>query len=156
MSEPERFKPKPLDRESLDVPLDPRWKVMGPEEEARLHARAVADHRRFQPLNPRMRRRLIVYVLGTAVGFALLGWLFLSASWRALAIFAGAGAALGAAVAWLRPSRFTTSGLYAVAGLVGSYVLGTHALLALLTGMLCASVGVLMGVLEELKRFDGE
>lgn len=155
------FKPKKLGRESLDTPLEPQWRVMGADQEKRLHERTVEQYRRFQVWGPRMRRRLRIYVLGTAAGFAVVGWLFLLATWRTLWIFGGVGAALGAVVAVLRPSDFLCGLLYALTGLAGSVILMRNVGLGAIGIVLSCTlfffvVGVALGRVEEFKRLDGE
>jgi len=156
VSDAKKFKPKALGRESVEAPMEPHWKVMGPKAEKELHAKAQAQHRRFQTFAPLSRRRLLLYVPGTAAGFAFLAWFFLRASLQTLAIFGAVGAVLGAAVAWFRPLDFTAGALYMLAGLLGAFLLGTQILMSLLFGMLSACVGLVIGRAEEWKRYDGE
>jgi hypothetical protein len=155
------FKPRKLDRESLEAPLEPQWRVMGAEQEQRQYEKSKAQYRRFQTLGPRTRRRLRVYVLGTSVGFACIAWLLIDASFRSLWVFGGVGAVLGAAVAFLHPTDFLCGLLYGVAGLVGYFLLrpgSGHAgiLMALLTLMCFGTIGIACGRAEESKRMDGE
>jgi hypothetical protein len=145
-----------LSRASVEAPLDPRWKILGPEEAARLHRRRQAEHARWNLLGPRNRRRFLRYFLGTAVGFAGLAWLVIGADARTLLLGAGAGALVGTAMAVLRPSEYLAGGLYGLAGLGTAFAAGRHPLLALLAAMMIGCVGLALGRLEELKRFDQE
>jgi hypothetical protein len=155
------FKPKNLDRESLEAPLEPQWRVMGADQEKRLYEKSREDYRRFQVFGPRMRRRLRIYVLGTAAGFAAVGWFAISGTLRSLLVFGGLGALLGAVVAFLRPSDFLCGLLYAITAIVAELVVfkggGLGALIMIMSSALFFGiVGIACGRMEEFKRFDGE
>ena len=156
MSEPRKFRPKRLRAESVQAPLRPEWKVMGEQEAHRLHEQAVADHRRFQWFGPRMRRRLLRYVVGTAVGFAVIGWLFVTGDVATFVTFFLVGIPLGAVVAVMRPLDFTAGALYALAALVAMFLTHRHLLLAALAALLFGSLGIAIGRGEEMKRLDLE
>jgi hypothetical protein len=151
-----RFRPKALSRESVEAPLEPHWRLMGPEEEKRLHRLAVAEHRRFRPFGPRWRGRMVHYGLGTAAGFAIAGFLLVSASPHVAATFAAVGLLLGAGVAILRPLDFLCGTLYGIAGFAATAASGLHLLLAVLAGGAAFGIGIAIGRGEEFKRVDGE
>ena len=156
MNEPKKFTPKALDSKALDVPIDPKWKVMAPEDQERLRAQAQAEHERFDPRGSRMRKRFLRCVLGTAVGFAILAWVFCLASWRTLAIFGGLGAVLGAFVAWLRPRDVLTALLYTIAAFVGAHFIGASLMMTGMFALLAGSIGMLIGRSEEWRAYDGD
>src|SRR5204863_3458083 len=106
-----------------EAPLEPHWRVMGAETEHELHEKSKQEYRRFQPFAPRMRRRLSIYALGTAAGFAGFGWVFLRGNLHTLWLFGGIGALLGVVVAFLRPTDFACGLLYALTALVGTVLL---------------------------------
>jgi hypothetical protein len=157
------FKPKPLPRISVDVPMEARWKVMGPEDAKRLHERAQEQHERFRPMGARRRRRLVRYVLGTALGFAAIGFLFVAGDFTTIWVHFLVGMPLGAVVAWTYPGDFTTGALYAVAGFVatvlrrpmhGSPVAAV--LFGCLVALLMGCIGIALGGAEANKRMDLE
>ena len=156
MSEPKKFKPKALSRESLDVPVEPHLKVMGPKAEKELHEKALEQHRRYKVFGPRQARRLRLYVPGTAVFFALVGWLFLQGTWRAFGIFGLVGAFLGAAVALLHPREFAACALYLLAALIATYLLDMPMSVCLRFSVLVSLIGVAVGRSEQMKWMDGE
>lgn len=156
------FKPAKLPLESVEAPLEPHWRVMGAEQEKKLHEKAVAEFHRYRLLGPRMRRRLRIYVLGTAAGFAAVGWFFISGSTRALWVFGGLGALVGAVVAWLRPTDFLCGLIYAFAGVTAQVAMfrdvGGRALMMMvvLGALFFGIVGIVCGRMEEFRRLDGE
>jgi hypothetical protein len=154
------FKPKKLDRESIEAPLEPQWRAMGPEQERRLLEKSREEYRRFQAFGPRARRRVRVYMLGTAAGFAVIGWFLIDGSLRAIWIFGAVGAGLGLGVALLRPTDFLCGLLYAIAGLVASLLHrgGGRAgmLMALLTAFCFGCIGIACGRAEDYRRTDGD
>ncbi len=156
MSDAPRFQPKPLSKASVEAPLEARWKVMGDEEARRLHARALDEHRRWARFGPVSRRRFLVAVIGSAVGFAALGWLFISGNTRALLYFGVAGACLGVANVLVRPAEFLTGLFYGLAGLVAVLQMGGHILQGILAAFCLGTIGVAVGTTRSLKRLDGE
>jgi hypothetical protein len=155
------FKPKKLDRESLETPLEPQWRVMGPDAEHRLHEKSKAQYRRFRSFGARSRRRVRVYTLGTAIGFAAIAWLLIDASLRTIWVFGGVGAALGIVVAILRPTDYLCGLLYGMAGLAGYWWLRpgggrVGVLMAMLTLLCFGTIGIACGRVEEFKRIDGD
>ncbi len=156
MSDPSRFHPKPLPKASVEAPLEARWKVMGDEEARRLHERAQAEHRRWARFGPVSRKRFLVAVIGSSVGFALLGWLFISGNTRSLLYFGVAGAFLGVVNAVVRPAEFLTGLFYALAGLVAVLKMGGHILQGILAAFCLGVIGIAVGTTESLKRLDGD
>lgn len=157
MSRPGRFRPKRLRAESVEAPLEPQWKVMGEEEAQRLHEKSLAQHRRLAPLGGRWRRRMVRYVVGTAVGFGLLGWFLIGSDWATLRSYTITGIPLGALVALWRPLDFTAGSLYALAGMSASLFAGrTNLLMVMLAGLVCGCIGIALGRVEEGKRLDLE
>ena len=150
------FKPKSLTRESVEAPMQPGWRVMGEDEERRLHENALAEHRRYATWNPRFRRRVVKYVVGTAIGFAIAGYLFVLGHASTLLAFAAVGAVLGVIVAWWRPTDFTASMLYVAAGLVGGALAHASFFFTVLGALWLGIVGIIVGRGEEMKRVDFE
>ena len=151
-----KFRPKALSKASLEAPMEPRWKVMGPDEAKRLHAAALAQHHRFNPFGPRLRKRFATITIGTSVAFIVLGWLMVSGTMRVFLPFGGVGLALGAVVAILRPYDFLAGALYALAALVAALMMHTPLLLAMLAAMGFYCIGIMTGRVEEGKALDGE
>ena len=156
MTDSPRFHPKPLPKASVEAPLEPRWKIMGDEEARRLHAVAQAEHRRWARFGPVSRKRLLVSVIGSSIGFAVLGWLFVSGNTRALVYFGVAGAFLGVINAIVRPAEFLTGLFYALAAFVAVLKMGGHVIQAGLAAFCLGSIGIAVGTTESLKRIDGE
>jgi uncharacterized membrane protein YjjP (DUF1212 family) len=158
------FNPKPLPRVSVEVPMEPRWKVMGAEDAKRLHERAQAQHERFRPMGARRRRRFVRYVLGTAIGFAAIGFLFVAGDFRTIWVHFLVGMPLGAIVAWTDPGDFATGALYAAAGFLATVLRRPFhgwselaaLLMACLVALLMGCIGIALRRAEENKRMDLE
>lgn len=151
------FRPKRLSRVSVDAPRERRWDVMGEEEATRLHAMRQAEELRFSPLGPRTRKRALRCFVLTPIGFACLGWLFVSGNVKGAVAFFVAGLLLGGLTYVLRPLDYLSGLVYALAGVAASFLIGhRHLLMTLLVAMLCGSIGIAMGRTEELRRLDCE
>lgn len=149
------FRPKRLPSVSVDAPLQRRWEVMGDAEAHRLHEAAQAEVRRFSPFAPRVRRRALRCFVGTPIGFAVLGWLFVGGNPRVALAFFGAGIALGTLTFFLRPLDYLSGLLYAGCAALAGLLLRQPLLLVLLASMLFGCFGIVMGRNEELRRVDG-
>ncbi len=156
MTDGPRFHPKPLPKASVEAPLEARWKVMGDEEARRLHQVAQAEHRRWARFGPVSRKRFLVAVIGSSVGFAALGWLFISGNVRSLLYFGVAGAVLGVVNAVVRPAEFLTGLFYALAGFTAVVMMGGHVFQGVLAAFCLGTIGIAVGTTESLKRIDGE
>ncbi len=156
MTDAPRFQPKPLPKASVEAPLEARWKVMGDDEARRLHARAQDEHRRWARFGPVSRKRFLIAVIGSAVGFAVLGWLFISGNTRTLLYFGAAGAFLGVINVIVRPAEFLTGLFYGLAGLVAVLKMGGHFLQAILAAFCLGTIGIAVGTTRNLKNLDGE
>lgn len=154
--EPPKWKPRPLSKASIEAPLEPRWKVMGPDEEKRLHAVAQAEYHRLNPLGPRLRKRFLSITIGTSVAFMILGWLLVSGTTRVFLPFGGIGLGLGAVVAILRPYDFLAGALYAFASVTAGFVMHAHLFVTLASAMIFYTIGIMTGRVEEGKALDGE
>lgn len=155
-----RFRPKSLKAESLEAPMDPRWKIMGPEEEKRLHEKRLEEHRRFRPLGPRTRRRFLRLGGATTLVFVAIGFLFVGRVWWAYPVV---GFLLGLVVTFLRPPDMMLAILYGGAGFVvilggfGWHVGSGLEMLLLGFGTVIFTVmGWVVGMDEDLRRLDGE
>ncbi len=151
-----RFKPKPLSKASIEAPMEPRWKVMGPDEERRLHALAQAEHHRFNPFGPRLRKRFLTISIGTSVAFMVLGWLVVSGTTRVFLPFGGVGLALGAIVAITRPYDYLAGALYALASVTAGFVMHASLFVVFASAMIFYTIGITTGRVEEGKALDGE
>ncbi len=159
MSDAPKFKPKSLKAESIEAPLEARWKILGPEEAKKLHEKAIDEHRRFRRFGPRTQKRALRLGLGgllvfTAITWPLVGRFF----WPAplLGLFAGL------VVTALRPPDTTLALLYGGAGftsLLGGYGWSVHSafeMICLAGGTLIFSaIGWGVGLGEDLRRLDG-
>jgi hypothetical protein len=155
MTEP--FKPKPLPSVSVEAPMERRWDVMGAEESRRLHARAQADVRRFSWTGPRARRRMVRCFLLTPIGFAAIGWVFVAGNSKTLVAFLVAGLLLGVLTFVFHPLDFLSGAIYALCGLAAAALCGRTSILVLPSILLlCGSIGIVQGRMEELRRIDEE
>jgi hypothetical protein len=153
---PPPFRPSKLPKASLEAPLEAHWKVMGAEDAKRLHARAQADHARWNPVSPRNRRRFLRVALGTSVAFALLGWFFVAGGLRGFLAFAGFGFLLGAVVALVRPYDYLCGALYGLAAVGAGVVCGARVFVLAPAAAIFYMVGIATGRVEDGKAFDGE
>ena len=149
-----KYKPKPLSAESYEAPMEPHWRVMGASEEQRLHAQAIAQHRRFRPFGPRLRGRLLRYVLGSAAGFFVICWFFVSMRLTTCLTFGAVGAAAGTVFCYVRPGQTLGSLLYALFGLAASCAAGLPMIKAMFTMLAFIVVGSAVGIGEDAKRMD--
>lgn len=156
MTEGGKFKPKSLPRESVEAPMQPHWRVMGSEEEKRLHAQAVEEHRRFSPSSRRNRRRFLRYVVVSAIGFGVGGWAVAQDNLKSFLVFAGVGSLVGALFSWWRPIDFLAGLIYAAFGLLGGLLVGAHLLIAVLASLWFGIIGIAVGRQVEMRRMDGE
>lgn len=155
--EPAKFKPKRLPSISVDAPLERRWDVMGADEAKRLHARRQDEARRFSWFGPRAKKRAFRALVLTPVGFALVGWAFVGGNPRTWLTFLGFGVPLGLLWLVVRPLDYTAGLIYALCGVAATAVAGkTHLPLLASTGLLCLSIGIALGRVEESRRLDLE
>jgi hypothetical protein len=151
-----KFKPKPLSPESYEAPMEAQWRVMGAAEEKRLHEAAVSTHRRFQPFGPRMKRRLVRYVIGSAVGFFVLCFAFVAMRFTTCLTFAGVGALVGAVFARLRPPDHLAGAIYALCGVAAAALASQSLFKTVFTGFFFYVVGLAVGMGETMKESDGD
>jgi hypothetical protein len=153
------FRPKPLPKASVEAPLQPHWRTLPKEDAERLHARSLAEHRRFARFGPRTRRRLWRLGAGTTVSFLLVGWLLVGVvHW----VVPATGLLVGLLVACVRMPDSFLPALYGGAAFA-MIAVGLHGLHSALDVMrfgfgacLFACMGVLVGHSEEFRRLDGE
>ena len=154
------FRPKRLPKEVVDVPIEGHWRALPPEEAEEFRRRNLAQYRRFRPFSKTMRRRFLSCTIGSAVGFAAVGWLFVQATAAVALAFLGVGLVVGVVVTWWRPADFKAGGFYALAAFV-AVVLGIGAsLVALFKGILAAllfsCIGIALGRVQEGRNLDQE
>lgn len=154
--DPAKFRPKPLPRASIEAPMEAHWRMMGAEEAKRLHAVAQAEHFRFNPLGPRLRKRFLSISIGTSVAFMVLGWLIVSGTTRVFLPFGGVGLALGAIVAIVRPYDYLAGALYALACLAAAFVMHASLFATFASAVVFYMIGITTGRVEEGKALDGE
>ena len=154
--EPPKWKPKPLSKASIEAPLEARWKAMGPDEAKRLHAVAQAEHHRFNPFSPRLRKRFLTITIGTSVAYMILGWLVVSGTSRVFLPFGGIGLALGAIVAITRPYDYLAGALYALASVTAGVLMHASLFVTFASAMVFYTIGITTGRVEEGKALDGE
>jgi hypothetical protein len=154
--EPPKWKPKPLSKASIEAPLEAHWRVMGVDEAKRLHAVAQAEHHRFNPFGPRLRKRFLTITIGTSVAYIVLGWLFVSGTSRVLLPFGGIGLALGAIVAITRPYDYLAGAFYGLASMTAGFLMHASLFGTLAASMVFYMIGITTGRVEEGKALDGE
>ena len=152
---PDKFEPKKLKREDVDVPIEGHWRVMDPADVKRLQEKALEDRRRFAAFGPRLRKRLLRLVVSCVLGYMALTWLFAAVvSLKALLV----GVGVGAFLAWLPPRKDFYTTLFAASGLLclawarnGMPGIFQIALILISFGIF----GILMSLGEESRRFEG-
>lgn len=160
MKDPGAFRPKRLPKEAVDVPIEGGWRSLPPEDAEEFRRRNLAQYRRFRPFGKTMRRRFLTCTIGSALSFALGGWLLVQATAAVALAFLGVGLVVGVIVTWWRPADFQAGGLYAIAALL-AVVLGIGgSLAALLKGILAAllfgCIGIALGRVQEGRNLDQE
>jgi hypothetical protein len=111
-SSPAPFRPSPIDREAVEVPLAGRLARQAPDEARRARDRALAQHRRLSTLGSKNMHRLLRGSIGGGLLFGLVGWLLVDGSAWGLLYFTLSGALAGAAVALMSLGTGVSAGVF--------------------------------------------